>query len=66
MAALSRPRGIGLQAISQDAATMLDHCAKLDIYSPCEHSRFSSIVCTIGPKSEAVDKLTMLRMAGMN
>ena len=65
VASLSRNKK-GLQAMSQDAVCMIEHCAKLDIYSPCAHNRFSSIICTIGPKTEAPEKLTMLRIAGMN
>ena len=55
-----------MQALSQDAVCMLDHCAKLDIYLPPANTRSTGIICTIGPKTKAVEKLTMLRNAGMN
>ena len=55
-----------MQALSQDAVCMLDHRAKLDIYSPPAAIRSTGIICTIGPKTKPVEKLTMLRMAGMN
>jgi len=56
----------GMQALSQDARCMLEHSAKLDIYSPPSALRSTGIICTIGPKTKEVEKLTMLRMAGMN
>ena len=56
----------GLQSLSQDAKTPMDHRAKLSIYSAPSQQRFSSVVCTIGPKTKDVEKLTMLREAGLN
>ena len=41
----------GLQSLSQDAKTPMDHRAKLSIYSAPSQQRFSSVVCTIGPKA---------------
>ena len=55
----------GMQTKSQDAKCMLDHCSKLDIYSAPQRERYTSIICTIGPKTESVEKLTMLRTCGM-
>ena len=55
-----------MQALSQDAVCMLDHCAKLDIYSPPAATRSTAIICTIGPKTKSPEMLTMLRMSGMN
>ena len=57
---------MGLQGLSQDASCMLDHCSKFDIYSNPAAQRQTGIICTIGPKTQAPDKLTMLRMAGLN
>jgi len=54
------------QSLSQDCKTTLEHNSKLDIYSQPAVLRNSGIICTIGPKVEAVEKLTMLREAGMN
>merc|ERR1719277_517063 len=45
---------------------MMEHNSKLDIYSPPAALRRTSIVCTIGPKTQPKDKLTMLRKAGLN
>jgi pyruvate kinase len=56
----------GMQALSQDAKCMLDHCAKLDIYSQPGASRSTGIICTIGPKTKDPEKITMLRKAGLN
>jgi len=53
------------QQLAQDAKTTLEHNAKLDIYSQAAALRNCSIICTIGPKVESVEKLTMLREAGM-
>ncbi|KAL1510243.1 hypothetical protein AB1Y20_006567 [Prymnesium parvum] len=63
---LARTSHAGMQKLSQDARCMLDHCSKLDIYSPPAAMRSTGIICTIGPKTKAVEKLTMLREAGMN
>jgi len=54
------------QSLAQDCKTNLEHNSKLDIYSQPATIRNSSIICTIGPKVESVEKLTMLREAGMN
>ena len=56
----------GMQALSQDAVCMLDHCAKLDIYSPPAATRQTGIICTIGPKTKAPEMLTALRQDGLN
>ena len=55
-----------MQALSQDAKCMLDHCAKLDIYSPPAAVRSTGIICTIGPKTKEPERLTNLRTCGMN
>jgi len=54
------------QQLAQDCSTNLEHNSKLDIYSMPSIIRNSSIICTIGPKVESVEKLTMLRESGMN
>ena len=54
------------QQLAQDCNTNLEHNSKLDIYSQPALIRNSSIICTIGPKVESPEKLTMLREAGMN
>ena len=56
----------GMQKDSQDASFFMDHCAKLDIYSDPAATRTTGIICTIGPKTQAVDKMTQLRQCGMN
>ena len=44
----------------------LEHRTTLDIYnSPVEY-RKTSIICTIGPKTNSVEKLKALSVAGMN
>jgi len=40
--------------------------AHLDIYSDPHTFRMTSIICTIGPKTNSVEMLTKLRNAGMN
>jgi len=54
------------QAKAQKATCVLDHNTKLDIYSVPGMLRNTGIICTIGPKTQAPDKLTMLRQTGMN
>jgi len=56
----------GMQARSQDASNMLEHNAKLDIYSQPAALRGTAIIGTIGPNTQAPEKLTMLREAGLN
>mmetsp|Transcript_46233 Transcript_46233/g.104182 ORF Transcript_46233/g.104182 Transcript_46233/m.104182 type:complete len:589 (-) Transcript_46233:606-2372(-) len=56
----------GLQAKSQDAVCMLEHCSKLDIYSPPQLQKSTGIICTIGPKTKAPEVLTDLRKCGLN
>jgi pyruvate kinase len=58
--------GTGMQAVSQDAKCALDHSSMLDIYSDPAAVRGTGIICTIGPKTKAPEKLTMLREAGLN
>jgi len=58
--------GSTMQALSQDASCLLDHCSKLDIYSTPAASRQTGIICTIGPKTQAPAKLTELRECGLN
>jgi len=48
------------------ARTGLEHRSAFDIYSEPNKVRRTSIICTIGPKTKAVEKLTELRNAGMN
>ena len=54
------------QGEAQRAVCKLDHNRKLDIYSQPSRLRATGIICTIGPKTKAVEQLTMLRRAGMN
>jgi len=64
---LESPTGhAGRQNAAQDAATTYGHRCKLDIYSQPSRLRATGIICTIGPKTKAVEQLTMLRRAGMN
>lgn len=44
----------------------LEHMTTLDIYNPPSDYRKTSIVCTIGPKTNSVEKLKQLTEAGMN
>merc|ERR1711871_73444 len=48
------------------ARTGLEHRSAFDIYSEPNKVRRTSIICTIGPKTKSVEKLTSLRNAGMN
>ena len=56
----------GLQAKSQEASCMLTHNAALDIYSQPSATRGTGIICTIGPKTKAPEKISMLRECGLN
>ncbi|KAJ2510156.1 Pyruvate kinase, partial [Coemansia sp. RSA 1939] len=38
----------------------------LDIKAAPSHVRKSSIICTLGPKTQTVEMITELRKAGMN
>lgn len=55
-----------LQLEAQLKDTSIEHAAALDIYSEPTKLRMCSIICTIGPKTASVEKLTELRKAGMN
>ena len=46
--------------------TGLEHKSLFDIYSDPDSIRRTSIICTIGPKTNSVERLTDLRNAGMN
>jgi len=46
--------------------TTLEHLTTLDIYNAPVDYRKTSIVCTIGPKTNSVEKLSQLATAGMN
>ncbi|KAK4936248.1 Pyruvate kinase [Elasticomyces elasticus] len=47
--------------------TKLEWQCNLNInYQPKKNHRRSSIICTIGPKTNSVEKITMLRKAGLN
>lgn len=48
------------------ARSHLEHRSLLDIYSSPHMVRRTSIVCTIGPKTNSVDMMAQLRDAGMN
>ena len=58
--------GTGMQALSQDAKCVLDHNSNLDIYSDPAAVRGTGIICTIGPKTKAPEKISMLRECGLN
>jgi pyruvate kinase len=51
--------------VAQTATTSLELLASLNIYSDPVHSRKTRIICTIGPVSRSVEKLTELINAGM-
>ncbi|KNC86029.1 pyruvate kinase [Sphaeroforma arctica JP610] len=59
------PENMG-QNVAAHESTRTGHMVKLNIYSEPDDVRRTSIICTIGPKTGAVDKLTELRRAGMN
>lgn len=44
----------------------LEHMTTLDIYNPPSDYRKTSVICTIGPKTNSVEKLKELANAGMN
>jgi len=54
------------QVTAQQARTELEHLTNLDISCQSSVPRLTSVVCTIGPVTKSVDKLTALREAGMN
>jgi len=56
----------GNQTRAAEQTTRVGHMAALNIYSEPDSIRRTSIVCTIGPKTGTVEKLTELRAAGMN
>merc|ERR1740127_161419 len=56
----------GMQGEAQAASCVLDHSSRLDIYSTPAASRGTGIICTIGPKTKAPEKLTELRECGLN
>eukprot|EP01135_Chromosphaera_perkinsii_P008850 Nk52_evm45s1485 gene=Nk52_evmTU45s1485 len=59
------PNPVG-QQIAQKQKTRLEHLGYLNIdCDPMQH-RKSSIICTLGPKTNNVEKIIQLREAGMN
>ena len=48
------------QAAAESATTALEHQCLLDIDCPPPNARNTSIICTIGPVSRSVEKLTEL------
>ena len=54
------------QLEAQKQTTTLSHMCHLDIDSMPEQYRKTSIICTIGPKTNSVAKLTELYHAGMS
>merc|ERR1711865_970648 len=54
------------QQASSLARNHLQHRSLLDIYSMPNNSRRTSIICTIGPKTNSVEMMAKLRDAGMN
>jgi len=55
-----------MQLAASRAVTYVDQKAALDIDSAPHNERLSSIICTIGPVSRAVDTLMSMMDAGMN
>ncbi|KAG5456001.1 MAG: pyruvate kinase, partial [Olpidium bornovanus] len=51
---------------SQDVASRLEWCSKLDVHVTPKALRKCSIICTIGPKTASVEMISALRDAGMN
>eukprot|EP01134_Creolimax_fragrantissima_P000231 CFRG0231T1 len=54
------------QSVAAHEPTRTGHMVKLTIDSEPDDVRRTSIICTIGPKTGSVEKLTALRRAGMN
>ncbi|KAF9930920.1 Pyruvate kinase, partial [Modicella reniformis] len=52
--------------MSNDIKTNLEWTSSLDIDYQANNSRKTSIICTIGPKTNSVEMITKLRDAGMN
>jgi len=55
-----------VQLAGEKISSRLQHLASLDIYVDNQVIRKTSIICTIGPKTQTVEMLTELRRAGMN
>lgn len=72
MAFLQRASSIVLSSsevkriFNEQPTTTLAHKSRLDIDKPTHEIRKTSIICTIGPASNSIEKLTQLRAAGMN
>jgi pyruvate kinase len=54
------------QTTAQQQPNRLLHMSQLDIYCEPKSYRMSAIICTIGPKTNSVEKLHELQKAGMN
>lgn len=54
------------QLAGEKSSSRLQHLAGLDIYVDNQVIRKTSIICTIGPKTQTVEMLTELRRVGMN
>jgi len=54
------------QEAARNATSLVDHMTKLSIYSEPDAIRRTSIICTIGPKTKAVESLCTHFDAGMN
>eukprot|EP01134_Creolimax_fragrantissima_P005617 CFRG5617T1 len=59
------PKNMGQNAAAQETSRT-GHMVKLNIDSEPDDVRRTGIICTIGPKTGSVEKLTDLRRAGMN
>eukprot|EP00298_Acanthocystis_sp_HF-20_P008893 c17968_g1_i3.p1 GENE.c17968_g1_i3~~c17968_g1_i3.p1 ORF type:complete len:521 (+),score=201.86 c17968_g1_i3:911-2473(+) len=54
------------QQFAQQANTPVEHQSRLDIYSDPTRVRKTSIICTLGPKTQSVDMISALVDSGMN
>jgi len=64
MTSLSQKRAA--RRLKQQSKSRLTQLASLNIYDEPDTIRFTSIICTIGPDTQSVEKLSALRDAGMN
>eukprot|EP01095_Lingulamoeba_sp_RSL-Kostka_P017388 TRINITY_DN8998_c0_g1_i1.p1 TRINITY_DN8998_c0_g1~~TRINITY_DN8998_c0_g1_i1.p1 ORF type:complete len:532 (-),score=210.45 TRINITY_DN8998_c0_g1_i1:223-1818(-) len=51
---------------AKHSSTRINHMRQLDIYNEPHFYRKSGIICTIGPKTNSVEKLEQLMKVGMN
>lgn len=60
------PKALALKRKQQQGTSRLEQMSQLSIYDDPNTIRMTSIICTIGPKTQTVEALTELRKAGMN